>query len=145
LAEVASGAVPQVITAAATVAAPAPLDLETVRTDLSDGKRGVKVQRIRGTTALFFKAKIACDADGAARAYHPNDDPEALDLVRHATAGSKKFIQGKMKNGKTGIGPRPGFFVSETSLNKGVAGTPTRSSTRSSFPTSCCRPISPPG
>jgi Fungal chitosanase of glycosyl hydrolase group 75 len=121
LAEVASGAVPQAITAAAAVAAPAPLDLETVRTDLSDGERDVKVQRIRGTTALFFKAKIACDADGAARAYHPDNDPEALDLLKHATAGSKRFIQGKKKNGHVGLGPRPGFFVSETSLSKGVA------------------------
>lgn len=104
--------------AAATDAAP---ELETVRT-VSDGKRnGIKVQRIKGTTALFFKAKIACDADGAARAYHPDDDPEALDLVKNATAGSKKFIQGKKKNGKVGIGPRPGFFVSETALSRGDA------------------------
>src|SRR5262249_14926230 len=98
----------------------APPAVETVRT-VSDGNRTVKVQRITGTTALFFKAKIACDADGAARAYHPEDDPEALDLKKHATAGSKKFIQGKKKNGHLGLGPRPGFFVSETSLSKGVA------------------------
>jgi hypothetical protein len=61
------------------------------------------------------------DADGAARAYHPDDDPEALDLIKNATAGSKKYIQGKKKNGKLGKGPRPGFFVSETALTRGDA------------------------
>jgi hypothetical protein len=102
---------------AATVAAAAP-ELEVVRT-VSDGKRTVEVRRIKSTKPLFFKAKLAIDADGAARAYHPKNDPEALDLLAHATSGSKKFIQGKPKNGKTGLGPRPGFFVSETALSKG--------------------------
>jgi hypothetical protein len=124
LAEVATGATPQALAATleeapAALAAAAPA-VETVRT-VSDGKRTVAVQRITGTTALFFKAKIACDADGAARAYHPDNDPEALDLLKDATADSKKFIQGKRKNGKLGLGPRPGFFVSVTSLSKGVA------------------------
>ena len=102
---------------AAVVAAPP--DVETVRTDLSDGKRKIKVQRLKGTTPLFFKAKFAVDADGAARAYHPDNDPEALDLLKNATAGSKKFIQGKKRNGHLGLGPRPGFFVSETALSHG--------------------------
>jgi Fungal chitosanase of glycosyl hydrolase group 75 len=102
-------------------AAAVPPEIETVRTDLSDGKRKVKVQRIKGTTALFFKAKFAVDADGAARAYHPDNDPEALDLLTHATSGSKKYIQGRKKNGKVGKGPRPGFYVSETALSRGDA------------------------
>jgi Fungal chitosanase of glycosyl hydrolase group 75 len=111
--------------AAAAKAAAAPVEtgpeVETVRTDLSDGERKIKVQRIKGTTALFFKAKFAVDADGAARAYHPDNDPEALDLLKNATAGSKRYIQGKKKNGKVGKGPRPGFFVSETALSRGNA------------------------
>ena len=122
LADVKSTAVPTGVAAAplaAAAAAAAAPEIKTVRSDLSDGKRRIKVQRIVGTKPLFFKAKIACDADGAARAYHPDDDPEALDLVKHATAGSKKFIQGKKKNGKVGKGPRPGFYVSETSLSRG--------------------------
>jgi hypothetical protein len=106
---------------AATVPVAAAPEIETVRTDLSDGKRKIKVQRIKGTTAQFFKAKLAVDADGAARAYHPDDDPEALDLLKNATAGSKRFIQGEKKNGKVGKGPRPGFFVSETALSRGDA------------------------
>jgi hypothetical protein len=64
---------------------------------------------------------LAVDADGAARAYHPDDIPEALDVKRNATSGSKKYVQGKKKNGKVGKGPRPGFFVSETSLSRGYA------------------------
>jgi hypothetical protein len=100
----------------------AAIELETVRSDLTDnGTRSVKVKRIRGTTPLFFKAKFAVDADGAARAYHPNDLPEALDLKRNATSGSKKYIQGKKKNGKLGKGPQPGFYISETSLSRGDA------------------------
>jgi hypothetical protein len=107
---------------AATAPTAAPPALETVRSDLTDGPhKNLKLQRVVGTTPVFFKAKMACDADGAARAYHPEDDPDALDLLTHATSGSKRFIQGKKKNGKLGLGPRPGFFVSETSLSRGVA------------------------
>jgi hypothetical protein len=95
---------------AAADASSAPV-VETVRTDLSDGKRKIKVLRIKDTTALFFKAKMAVDADGAARAYHPDNVPEALDILAHANKFSKKFIQGVKKNGVTGKGPRPGFFV----------------------------------
>jgi hypothetical protein len=89
-------------------------EVETVRSDLSDGFRKVTVQRIKGTTPLFFKAKMSIDADGAARAYHPKNDPEALDVLKHSTGHSTKYIQGK--NGK---GPRPGFYVSMTALSRG--------------------------
>src|SRR5262249_12670392 len=99
----------------------AAIQLETVRADLSDGKRTIKVKRIKGTSPLFFKAKLAVDADGAARAYHPDDIPEALDLKRNATSGSKKYIQGKKMYGKVCKGPRPGFYISETSLSRGDA------------------------
>jgi hypothetical protein len=111
-------AAPSAVPAPAAAAAP---EIETVRSDLSDGKRKIKVQRIKGTTTLFFKAKFAVDADGAARAYHPDNDPEALDLLKNATAGSKRYIQGTKKNGHVGKGPRPGFFVSETALSSGDA------------------------
>ncbi len=103
--------------AATVTAASAPV-LEDARS-VSDGKRTVKVRRVKATKPLFFKAKMAIDADGAARAYHPKDDPEALDVLAHANRFSKKFIQGKSKNGEVGLGPRPGFFVSATSLQKG--------------------------
>jgi hypothetical protein len=106
--------------AAPAAAAPAAAqDIETVRSDLSDGQRNIKVRRIRNTKPLFFRAKMAIDADGAARAYHPDDISEALDALRHATSHSKKFIQGKRKNGVVGKGPRPGFFVSATALSRG--------------------------
>jgi len=117
--EITAPAGPVALFAAAAAAAPAaPPAMQTVKT-LSDGKRNVKVRRITGTTPLFFKAKIAVDADGAARAYHPNNLPDALDIMAHANKYSKKFIQGQLKNGVVGIGPRPGFFVSATALQKG--------------------------
>ncbi len=99
-------------------APPEPPQMEQVGT-ASDGIRTVKVRRIKSTRALFFKAKLSIDADGAARAYHPDNHPDALDLLKHATSGSKKYIQGVMKNGKVGKGPRHGFFVSETALSRG--------------------------
>lgn len=120
--EIATPAPHMLIAAAAdtaVAASPAPPEIETVRSDLSDGKRAIKVIRIKNTKPLVFKAKIAVDADGAARAYHPQDVPDALDLLVHANKFSKKFIQGAPKNGKTGKGPRPGFFVSATALQKG--------------------------
>lgn len=120
--DIATPAPHMLIAAAANVAvnaSPAPPQTETVRNDLSDSKRAVKVIRIKNTTPLAFKAKIAVDADGAARAYHPQDVPEALDLLVHANKYSKKFIQGELRNGKVGKGPRPGFFVSATALQKG--------------------------
>ena len=100
-------------------APPSPPELETVR-DAFDGKRHMPVRRIKGTTPLFFKAKMFIDADGAARAYHPDSrNPESLDNTGNATSESKKFIQGQKKNGKLGKGPRPGFFVSATRLQHG--------------------------
>jgi hypothetical protein len=113
-----SGAI-SLLSASVAVATAAAPNMENVRDDLSDGVRGVKVRRITGTTPLFFKAKISIDADGAARAYHPDDVPEALDIMAHANKYSKKFIQGKLKNGVTGRGPRPGFYVSGTALQRG--------------------------
>ena len=93
---------------------------EIVRSDLSDGRRAAPVRRIVGTAPLFYRAKMAVDADGSARAYHPDpDNPDALDDIKNANKFSKKFIQGKSRNGKVGKGPRPGFFVSATSLQRG--------------------------
>jgi hypothetical protein len=101
-------------------AAPAVPQIEIVRNDLSDGRRAAPVRRIVGTKPLFFRAKMAVDADGSARAYHPDpDNPDALDDIRHANKYSKKYIQGRSRNGKVGKGPRPGFFVSATSLQRG--------------------------
>lgn len=51
------------------------------------------------------------DADGAPKCYHPTNDALALDDLENATSNSKRFIQGQ-----NGVGPAPGFFVSQTSL-----------------------------
>jgi hypothetical protein len=117
--EITAPAGPVALFAAAVAAPPAASPpLETVRI-VSDGKRDMPVRRIQGTTPLFFKAKFSVDADGAARAYHPNNVPEALDLMKHANKYSKQYIQGEPKNGKVGIGPHHGFYVSATALMKG--------------------------
>lgn len=94
-------------------------ETEIVRRDLSDGKRHVDIFRIKGTTPLFFKAKMSVDADGSPRAYHPDNIPEALDVLSNSEIHSQKYIQGKLRNGHIGKGPRPGFFVSGTALQHG--------------------------
>lgn len=72
--------------------------------------------------AFFFKAGLAIDADGAFRAYHP-DDRMGLDTIKHAgrpgnwwalatndgTPRGRPIIQGKND-------PAPGFYVSMTAL-----------------------------
>ena len=93
---------------------------ETVRTDLRDGERSIVVKRVTGSLPLFFKAKIAIDADGSARAYHPDaGNPDALDDIGNANSYSKKYIQGQSRNNHVGKGPRDGFYVSATSLQRG--------------------------
>jgi hypothetical protein len=79
----------------------------------------VRVEKIFGEpTTIEFEAGMAVDADGAARAYHPDDT--GLDRLEHAGGpGSwwalatdedgEPFVQGKDD-------PAPGFYVSTTSL-----------------------------
>ena len=99
--------------------APAP-EIETVRSDISDGERNVKIRRIKGTKPVFFKAKLAIDADGAARAYHPDkQNPESLDDIGNANSFSKKFIQGKSKNGKPAKAPVPASSFQRPACKRG--------------------------
>jgi hypothetical protein len=88
---------------------------ERVYTDHGPITRAVPVYRLTsGTAGYFFRAKLSIDGDGAPRCYHPTNDKIALDYLRNSSSDSRRFIQGK-----TGIGPAPGFFVSDTSLNHG--------------------------
>lgn len=79
----------------------------------------VKVwQLVNSSQCYFFKSKMAIDADGSPRAYHPKNI--GLDDLRHA--GSKGHWWGiaTNKNGKpfvqTAKDPYPGYYVSTTSL-----------------------------
>jgi hypothetical protein len=103
-----------------------------VRTDFSDGKRKIKVQRIKGTTALFFKAKFAVDADGAARAYSPDNDPEALDLVKNATPGSKNTSRGRRRTARSERARVQGSLYLKRLCRAAIPGMPMLSSTRQS-------------
>jgi N-acetylmuramoyl-L-alanine amidase len=82
--------------------------------EVVDADRPVTVFRLPGRDGFFYKGRMTVDADGAPKCYHPDDAP-GLDRLANATSDSKKFIQGK-----NGIGPAPGFFVSGTSLNSGA-------------------------
>jgi len=84
---------------------------------------GRMVERIYGApTSVEFVAAMRVDADGALRAYHPDDAP-GLDRLQHAgasgnwwgivtedgTPGGEPVVQGEGD-------PAPGFHVSQTSL-----------------------------
>ncbi len=64
------------------------------------------------TRASFFMAKLAVDADGAPRAYHP-DDEGSFDYLANLSVSDRHGIQGE-----DAVGPAPGFVVSATSLHK---------------------------
>lgn len=75
-------------------------------------------QLLNNTQCYFFQSKMAIDADGSPRAYHPRNI--GLDDLRHA--GSKGHWWGIAtdKTGKpfiqTSKDPNPGYYVSTTSL-----------------------------
>ena len=83
---------------------------------------GVRVERVSGDpTTIEFESGMAIDADGALRAYHPDDS--GIDRLAHAgapgdwwalatddaTPGGSPLVQGPGD-------PAPGFYVSTTSL-----------------------------
>ena len=67
--------------------------------------------------AYFFVSKLAVDADGDPRAYHPTDtrpphnDSGAYDWLDNISVSDLHGIQGQ-----DALGPAPGFYVSATSL-----------------------------
>jgi len=77
----------------------------------------IPVFQLPGSSDYFFVSKMAIDVDGAPRAYHPRDSrppdnhTEALDWLTSVSSQDLHGIQGQ-----NGIGPRPGFYVSGTSL-----------------------------
>jgi|JI6StandDraft_1071083.scaffolds.fasta_scaffold10784_4 hypothetical protein len=106
----------------APVAVPAGFDLIEVRENrYHDGEsedtqtRRVPILKLTGdSSGYFFRASMNIDAAGAPRCYHPTDDSLALDDKANSSSPSRQFIQGE-----NGIGPASGFYVSQTSLNKG--------------------------
>ena len=76
-------------------------------------RRDVPLYKLTDRSGLFHKGSMQVDVDGSPRAYYPNDaNPLKLDVLQNASSGSKQYIQGQGQ----GRGPRPGFYVSSTSL-----------------------------
>jgi hypothetical protein len=77
--------------------------------------RDVPLFRLTDRGGFFHRGSMQIDVDGSPRAYYPKDaSPLRLDDISSAdgAGGSTSYIQGKGK----GKGPRPGFYVSATSL-----------------------------
>lgn len=66
------------------------------------------VEAFSGTNGSFFLTKLAVDADGAPRAYHP-DDIGSFDYLANTSPADLGPLQGPDD-------PAPGFYVSDTSL-----------------------------
>jgi len=79
----------------------------------------VSMFQLSEKNGYFFRSKLAVDVDGAPRAYHPKDlrpkrgnNTKALDWLDNVSSHDLHGIQGK-----DGVGPEPGFFVSATALS----------------------------
>jgi len=78
----------------------------------------VDVYRITGTDSFHIISKLAIDADGSPKAYHPRDrrpydnNMRAFDWLANINIRDLHGIQGK--NGASG--PEPGFYISGTAL-----------------------------
>jgi hypothetical protein len=99
--------------------------------DLSHLQSRVELKRIQNSTvftlkddksAFFYEAGMAIDADGAFRAYHP-DNKSGLDNLHNAGKPGNFFAlvtdTGKPSGNpviQSAIDPAPGFFISTTSL-----------------------------
>lgn len=79
----------------------------------------IKVSQVEGTTSAHYLSKLAIDADGAPRAYHPADraprdnTAKAFDWLANINVNDLHGIQGQ----GGAVGPAPGFFISATSLS----------------------------
>ena len=78
----------------------------------------VNVYRVSGTESFHFISKLAVDADGSPKAYHPRDRrprdnfAKAYDWLANIHIRDLHGIQGK--NGAHG--PEPGYYISGTAL-----------------------------
>ena len=87
-----------------------PCEKQTVLDD------SVTIFKLKDRPGFFYQGRMTVDADGAPKCYHPKpDDDLGLDDLANSTSNSRKFIQGK-----NGVGPARGFFVSQTSLQSGA-------------------------
>ena len=80
-------------------------------------RRDVMLYTMDDRSGFFHRGSMQIDVDGSPRAYFPkNASPIRLDNLADAGSDSKTYIQGKTYGRITAKGPRPGFYVSATSL-----------------------------
>ena len=77
-------------------------------------KETTDVWQVNGTRSAHFLSKLAIDADGAPRAYHPSD-LNSFDWLANLDPSDRHGIQGQ--NGA--VGPATGFVVSATAVTDG--------------------------
>jgi hypothetical protein len=81
-------------------------------------KESVDVWQSLGSEAAYFLSKLEVDADGAPRAYHPQDRTppanaaKAFDWLANLASGDQHGTQGQ----GGAVGPAAGFIISATSL-----------------------------
>lgn len=81
-------------------------------------KTTIDVQQVSGTRGLHYISKLAVDADGAPRAYHPLDirkpdnSANAFDWLANISVADLHGIQGQ-----DGVGPAAGFYISATTVH----------------------------
>lgn len=77
------------------------------------------VSQVAGSSGFHFLAKLAIDADGAPKAYHPDDrvpnenGAKAYDWLANVNVDDLKGVQGQ----GGAQGPAPGFLISATALS----------------------------
>jgi hypothetical protein len=78
-----------------------------------------KIWKFSGETTFFFKSGMTIDADGAPKAYHP-DDITGLDSLDNAGGDGEWWALATDENGDPIIqgenDPAPGYYVSMTAL-----------------------------
>jgi hypothetical protein len=105
------------------VTAPVPRRIDTLyEVYYSDGaehqkSRDVPLYSLDDRSGFFHRGSLQIDVDGSPRAYYPNNASALrLDVLANAGRDSKTYIQGDSYGRIVAQGPRPGFYVSATSL-----------------------------
>lgn len=85
----------------------------------ADLRQNIPILKVKNKNGFFYTSKMAIDADGDYRAYHPNDIC-GLDSLDHAYYQGKAYGLVIDKSGKPVIqkdtDPAPGFYISPTTL-----------------------------
>ena len=85
----------------------------------SDIKKSIDIWKIPGRESVFYISKMAVDADGSPRAYHPLNSPGLDDVFLDGEGGIAKIKVDDVKEFciQGLCDPCPGYYVSQTALN----------------------------